>query len=159
MMAIGDQIFPGAKTHRAGSPAAEVGLRFGATETEGLEQTIIDETVALGAVSNDLTVDIPDGSVIISVQGNQETDGAAGGTTANIGIGTAGDPNLYSPTVGGLSQDSKIDHLPDYAVISGGAVDIQIHGVTAGGALGDTAPGGTHRIRIVYWALSSLDDA
>ena len=158
-MAIGDQIYPGAKTHRAGSPTGEVGLRFGATETEGLEKTIIDETLALDAVSNDLTVDIPDGVFLLSVQGNQETAGLAAGTTANVGIGTVANPDLYSPTVGDLAANSKIDHIPDPAVISGGAVDVQVHGVTAGGAIGDTAPGGTYRIRIVYYALASLDDA
>lgn len=157
-MAEGDQRLPGAKTHLAGAAAAAVGLRFGATDTEGLEFKVIDEVVALGSVSNDLTEDLPDDAVILSVQGNQETDGTASGTTTNIGIGTVADPDLLSPTVGGLTANSKINHMPDYAILSG-AVDVQVHGVTGPGALGDTAPGGTHRVRIVYLALSSLDDA
>jgi hypothetical protein len=145
-------------THRAGAAVAEVAIRFGKTGTEGLEYHVIDETVALGSVSNDLTSDIPADAVILSVQGNQETAGTAGGTTTNVGIGTTGDPDLYSPTVGDLAANSKIDHIPDHAIL-GSLVDVQVHGVTGAGALGDTAPGGTYRVQIVYLALNPLDDA
>lgn len=157
-MSKGDQILPGAKTHRAGAAAAEVALRFGATATEGLEYRVIDEILALSAVSNDLTEDVPADAVIISVQGNQETVAPGGGTTTNVGIGPAANPDLYSPTVGDLAKNSKVDHIPDYAVLSS-AEDIQINGVTGPGAIGDTAPGGTYRVRIVYSVLNSLDDA
>ena len=157
-------IHNGADVHNAadlfasGAAAAAVAMRFGASATEGWEIRAIDETVTCDAVSKDLTEDIPDGAVILSVQGNKETAGAAGGTTTNWGIGTVGNPDLYSPTVGVLTLDGKIDHIPDYAVNSG-AVDVQVHGVTAAGAIGDTAPGGTARVRIVYAALNSLDNA
>ncbi len=157
-MGQGDQIEPGAKTHRAGATTAAVALRFGATAGEGLEYRVIDETVSLDAVSVDLTEDIPAGAVILSVQGNQETAGATGGTTDNVGIGPVANPDLYSPTVGDVTLNGKIDHIPDWAVLSS-AEDIQVNAVTSAGAIGDTAVGGTHRVRIVYLVLSSLDDA
>ena len=47
---LGDQLLPGAKTHRAGAPAAEAAIRFGATADEGLEYRVVDEIVALDAV-------------------------------------------------------------------------------------------------------------
>ena len=155
---LGDQLLPGAKTYRAGAAAAAIAQRFGATATEGLEYRVIDETVALDAVSVDLTENVPAGAVILSVQGNQETAGATGGTTDNVGIGPTANPDLYSPVVGDVTLNGKIDTIPDWAVLSS-AEDIQVNAVTSAGAIGDTAVGGTHRVRIVYMALASLDDA
>lgn len=149
----------GAQTLTRGAAAAAVALRFGATGTEGLEVKVIDEVVSTGAINNDLTEDVPSGAVILSVQANVETALTGGGTTTNVAIGTAGDPDKYSPTVGALTLDAKIDHMPDWAVLSG-AEDIQVNGVTAAGAAGDTAlTVGTVRVRIVYLALNSLDNA
>lgn len=162
----GVQTFSGANVHSAanlfsaGAAAAAVAQRFGATATEGFEIRVIDETTGtLSAVSTDLTEDVPIGAVILSVQGNVEAALTGGGTTANWGIGTAADPDKYSPTVGVLAKNSKIDTIPDWAVLSG-AEDIQVHGVTAGGAIGDTAlTAGSVRVRIVYAVPNSLDDA
>ena len=149
-----------ATTWTGGAAAAAVIQRMGATVTEGYEIKVIDETTAaLNAVSTDLTEDVPSGAVILCVQGNVESALTGGGTTANWGIGTAGDPDKYSPTVGVLAKNSKIDTIPDWAVLSG-AEDIQVHGVTAGGAIGDTAlTVGSVRVRIVYAVPNSLDDA
>jgi hypothetical protein len=156
----GANVHSAANTFTAGAAAAAIAARFGASATEGLEVRVIDETTGvLAAVSTDLTEDVPAGAVILSVQGNVETALTGGGTTVNWGIGTVADPDKYSPTVGALTLDAKIDNVPDWAVLAG-AEDIQVHGVTAGGAIGDTAlTVGTVRVRIVYLALNSLDNA
>ncbi len=142
-----------------GAAAAAIVQRFGASVTEGMEIRVIDEVVATGAINNDLTEDIPDGAVIISVQANVETAMTGGGTTDSYAIGTSGNPDLYSPVVGLLTQNIKLDTVIDWTVLSG-AEDVQVNGVTAAGAAGDTAlTVGTVRVRIVYLALNSLDDA
>lgn len=150
----------GANLLTGGAAAAAVILRLGDTATEGLELRVIDETTAvLAGVSTDLTQDIPDSAVILSVQGNVESALTGGGTTTNWAIGTTADPDLYSPTVGDLTKNSKIDYIPDWSVTAG-AVDINIKAVTAAGAIGDTAlTVGTVRVRIVYLTVNSLDDA
>jgi len=159
LMSAGGQSISGGTTINAGGAAAALALRFGASTTEGLEIKVIDEVVATGAINNDLTEDVPSGAVILSVQANVETALTGGGTTANFGIGTAGDPDKYSPTVGALTQDAKTDNIPDWAVLSG-AEDIQVNGVTGAGAAGDTAlTVGTVRVRIVYLVCNSLDNA
>lgn len=144
---------------RAGAAAAAVAARFGASATEGLEVRVIDETsAALAAVSTDLTEDVPDGAVILAVQGNIETAAVAGGTSVKVGIGPVADPDKYGIT-SGLTQNLKIDIIPDWAVLSG-AEDIQINACATGGGIGDTAfSAGVVRVRIVYLALNSLDNA
>jgi len=158
MMGLGAQSVAGAQTYTAGAAAAAVALRWGATATEGLELRVIDEVVASGAINNDLTEDIPADAVVLSVQGNVDAALTGGGTTTNVCLGTAGDPDLYSPTVGALTANAKIDYLPDWAVTSG-AVDLQVNACTGAGAAGDTAlTVGSFRVRIAYLALNSLDD-
>ncbi len=158
-MAKGDSLLPGSRTFTAGGAAAVAAQRFGQTEAEGLETRAIDEVVATGAINNDLTEDVPTGAVILSVQSNVELGLTGGGTTANYAIGTSGNPDLYSPTVGALAKNSKTDFIPGHAVL-GSAENIQVNGVTAGGAAGDTAlTVGTVRVRIVYQVTNSLEDA
>ena len=143
----------------AGAAAAAVAQRFGASATEGYEIKVIDETLAaLSAISTDLTEDIPDGAYILSVQSNIETLVVAGGTSAKVGIGPIGDPDKYGLS-SAFTKNLKTDVIPAHAVLSG-AEDVQVHMVTAAGDIGDTvASSGAVRVRIVYAALNSLDDA
>ncbi len=152
----------GAVNQTAGAAAAAVAQRFGASATEGLEIKVIDETVSgfTGAKSFDLTEDIPAGAVILSVQANIETTVVAGGTSVGIAIGIAsGDVDKYGETTV-FTQNTKIDTIPDWAVLSG-AEDVQIGIIVTGGAsLGDTnASAGAVRVRIVYALPNSLDNA
>lgn len=157
-------VFGRTGTITTGDDAAAAALRLGATVTEGWEIRVLDETVDMltsAAASWDLAIDIPDAAVILSVQVNLQQ--AISATTATkVGIGTAGDPDLYGKT-SGLSANAKIDTIPDYAVNSG-AVDVQLFAVDVNGdAAGDIGGGATGtdevRVRIVYIVLNSLDDA
>ena len=118
-----------------------------------------DETLsALAAVSTDLTEDVPAGAVILSVQGNIETLCVAGGTSVKVGIGPTADPDKYGKTTA-FTKNLKIDTIPDWAVL-GSAEDIQINAVATAGGIGDTAfSAGAVRVRIVYLATNSLDNA
>lgn len=147
-----------------GAAAAAVVARFGQTATEGLEVRVIDEDVTLtNAAATDLTEDVPSGAVILSVQANLDTlvvgDGSGDNGLTKVGIGTSGDPDKYGLT-GDLLQNSKVDTIPDWAVLSG-AEDIQVFAVDNGGtAVTEKFVGGeTVRVRIVYAALNSLDNA
>jgi len=142
-----------------GNPA----LRFGGSITEGLEVRVMEEEVDLvsaGAKFVALSNTIPIGSVILSVQANIDEAVTAGGTTVSISIGTNGvDPDLYG-FVNSLSQNAKIDTIPDWEVL-GDNVQLDVCGTIADGtALGDTnLSDGIVRVRIVYLACNSLDDA
>jgi len=143
----------------AGNAAGAVAQRFGADATEGYEIKVVDETVSgLSAISTDLTADVPDGAYLLSVQGNIETAVIAGGTSVKVGIGPIGDPDKYGLT-GAFTKNLKIDTIPAHAILSG-AEDIQVHMVTAAGAIGDTvASAGAVRVRYVFAVPNSLADA
>lgn len=157
----GEDVF----THRVGGSTAEVAQRFGATETEGLEVRVIDETVTLtNDASVDLTSTIPAGAVIRSVQANLETavtgDGTGDNLGAVIGIGPSGDTNKYGATTA-LTQDAKVDTIPTHAVL-GSAEQIALNMLQVDGATASTeafTAGGSVRVRIVFEALNSLDNA
>lgn len=141
----------------SGAAAAAVAMRFGGSANEGLEIKVIDETVNPAAVETDLTEDVPSGAVILSAQINVESAGSAAGTTSAYGLGTSGDPDKYGET-SDLTQNQKIDTIPDWAVLSG-AEDVTVRGTNGSGADGDSSPGGSVRVRIVYAVPNSLDDA
>ena len=143
----------------AGAAAAAVAQRFGASATEGMEIKVIDETLsALAAVSTDLTEDIPDGAVLLSVQANIETACVAGSTSVKVGIGPTADPDKYGIT-SAFTKNLKIDTIPDWAVLSG-AEDVQVNACATAGGIGDTAfSAGAVRVRIVYLVPNSLDNA
>ena len=151
-------------TRTAGSAAGAVALRFGASATEGLEITVIDEVVDMlttPAAAWDLTSDIPAGAVILSVQANLQ-DVISAVTAVKVGIGVVSDPDKYGKTAN-LLQNSKVNTIPDWAVLSG-TEDIQIYAVDTDGAAAGTIGGGATgtdevRVRIVYATLNSLDNA
>ncbi len=158
---VGTWVAVDLSTSVGGTAAGVVFKRLGSTLTEGYETFVVDETLlALAAISTDLTADVPAGAVILSVQGNVDAAITGGGTSVNVCIGTTGNPDLRSPTVGALTLDAKIDHIPAYASLAS-AEDLQVHMCTAAGAIGDTAAsgGGAFRVRIVYANTNSLDDA
>lgn len=152
-----------ALTLTAGAAAAAVAQRFGASATEGLEIKVIDEDVSLasaGAKYVALTDAVPAGAVILSVQANVEALVVAGGTTVKVGVGlNAGDMDKYGKT-SDLTQNQKIDTIPDWAVL-GGEEQLDVCGVvTNGSTLGDSnLTAGTVRVRVVYLVPNSLDDA
>lgn len=154
----------GALTLKGGAAAAAVVARFGASATEGWEIKVIDEDVTLtNAVAEDLTEDIPTGAVILSVQANLETL-IAGDTTGDdgltkVGIGISSDPDKYGKTAA-LTQNSKVDTIPDWAVLAS-PEDIQVYAVdNSGTAVTEKfVAAGVVRVRIVYAVCNSLDDA
>ena len=119
----------------------------------------LDETIiGLGAVSTDISQDIPDGAVLLCVQANIEKLVVSAGTSVKVGIGPTSDPDKYGIT-SALTKNLKIDTMPAYVVLSG-AEDVQINMCDTGGGIGDSAAsGGDVRVRIVYSIPVSLDDA
>lgn len=153
-----------AQTFKAGAAAAAVALRFGKTVTEGLEIKVIDETVTLtNAVEDDLTETVPAGAVILSSQGNLETavvgDGTGDDGLVKVGIGVTADPNKYGLS-GALTKNSKIDSIPDWAVL-GSEETVTVKAADAAGAAVTEkfTAGGSVRVRIVYAVCNSLDNA
>lgn len=155
----------GAVTFSGGAAAAAVVARFGDTSTEGLEVKVIDEDVALtNDVATDLTENVPTGAVILSVQVNLTAtvvgDGSGDDLLAKVGIGIAGNKVKYGVSAD-LIKNTKIDTMPDWAVLSG-AEDIQLYGIKADGSTACTekfVAASLVRVRIVYLALNSLDNA
>lgn len=145
------------KTVVAGSETGAVGLRFGSTDTEGLETRIVDKTVNLGAIAGVAVFTVPSGSLLRSVQANIVTLGVAGGDVAAVGIGIDSDPNLYGATAT-LAKNAKSNLIVAPAVLAAPAA-IEVYPCTAGGDIGDTPfSSGTIRVRIVYDVLASLDN-
>lgn len=154
----------GAQTLTAGATAAAVAQRFGATDTEGAEIRVIDETVTLtNAASTDLTNVVPAGAVILSAQANLETlvvgDASGDDGLVKVGLGTSGDPDKYGLTAD-LTKNAKIDTVPDWAVLAS-SEQLGLYAVdTSGDAVTEKYVGGeTVRVRVVFLALNSLDDA
>lgn len=156
--------FTGA-TLTAGAAAATAAFRIGATSTEGWELKVIDETVtATNAVSIALTAGaIPAGAVVLCAQANNQTiivgDGSGDDLLAKIGIGISSSKNKYGASAD-LLKNTKIDTIPDWAVNSGET--ILVYALKADGATACTekfVAGGKVRVRIVYAAPNSLDDA
>ena len=153
----------GAVQLKAGAAAAAVTQRFGASATEGLEVKVIDEVVILtNAVETDLTETVPSGAVILSVQANNDTlvvgDASGDNGLVKVGIGITGDPDKYGKSAD-LTQNAKIDTVPDWAVL-GGAETVTVKGCDAAGtAVSELfVAGGEVRVRIVYAVCNSLDD-
>jgi hypothetical protein len=157
-------------TYTAGAATPAVGLRFGATVTEGLEIKVYDETINLtNAASTTTTLAVPSGAVILSAQANlqQEVvgDGTGDNLLAKVGLGVAANEDKYGVT-SALTKNLKVDTIPDWAV-SGGETLI-IYGLKADGTTPCTEafvaddPMGTRaqvRVRVVYAVTNSLDDA
>lgn len=134
--------------------------RLGASTTEGLETLVFENTISPNAVETAVFT-VPAGAVILAVQANVETALTGGGTTVTFALGTTGDPDKYGyPGSDTLAQNAKIDTIPDWAVLSSAEAIVLTGAATGGTADGDTAlTVGSVRVRIVYEALNSLDDA
>lgn len=144
----------------AGTGVGDCVQRIGGTTTEGYETYVYEATVSPAAVETNLVL-VPAGAVVLSVQSNVEAALTGGGTTVTHSIGTTADPDKYgTPSSDLLTKNAKIDFIPDYAVL-GSAEQLVLTGTATGGASdGDTAlTVGSVRVRVVYVALNSLDDA
>ena len=141
----------------AATPAVALGL--GSTAATGAHVKVIDETVSLvenAALYKAMTTPIPAGAVILSVQANVQAALTGGSTTVKVGLGpNASDPDKYGKT-SDLTQNQKINTIPDWAVLSAEEA-IDICSCATGGGAGDTAlTVGSVRVRIVYLTLTSL---
>lgn len=145
------------------SAAGTVNLRLGGSATEGLEIKVMEETLSLaslGAKYKAMTNPLPAGAVILSAQANIETLVVAGGTTVKVALGiNDGDVDAYGISAD-LAKNTKIDTIPDWAVLAA-ETTIDVCGVvTDGSALGsDNITAGSVRVRIVYAVCNSLDNA
>jgi hypothetical protein len=159
----GGQSIAAANTITAGAAAAAVALRLGATATEGLEIKVIDETVTLtNAVETDLTETVPAGAVILSVQANLATavtgDASGDDGLTKVGIGVTADPDKYGLSAD-LAKNTKINTIPDWAVLAGAETVTVKAADNAGAAVTEKfTAGGEVRVRLVYAVLNSLDD-
>jgi hypothetical protein len=141
----------------AATPAVALGL--GSTAATGAHVKVIDETVSFvenAALYKAMTTPIPAGAVILSVQANVQAALTGGSTTVKVGLGpNASDPDKYGKT-SDLTQNQKINTIPDWAVLSAEEA-IDICSCATGGGAGDTAlTVGSVRVRIVYLTLTSL---
>lgn len=147
-------------TLNAGAATAAVALRIGATITEGLELRVIDEVVDVSsaAASFDLTQDVPVSSVILAVQANANT-AITGSGASGFGIGISGSETVYGES-STLTQNSKIDTMSASWTVLGSARDVRIYATDGAGTPAGTIGGSSEaiRVRIIFYALNSLDD-
>lgn len=148
------------RTKIGASNTGEVLARLGLTSSEGTEVLVFDEDVSVGsaAAAHDLNIDIPSGSVILSTQVNLDTAVTGASGAAGVGLGISGTETKYGEA-SALTKNTKIDTIPDWAVLSG-AEDIQLYATDGAGTPTGTIGGSSEvvRVRIVYLALNSLDN-
>ena len=155
----------------AGTGTGDVVEQVGATSTEAFRLVVYDQTVNPAAVETNL-LNLPAGSVLVSVQAVCTAALTGGGTTVTWSIGTAGDPDHYgsagyndidgSAAADSLAQNSKVTWFGNSAhawAISSAAEQLVLTGAATGGAAdGDTAlTVGSVRVRVIYWQLQALD--
>jgi len=152
---------------KAGAATPAVALRFGATATEGLEIKVYDETIVLtNAVFTDTTLAVPAGAVILSVQVSVEAaitgDGSGDDLFALIGIGVSGgDEDAYGNS-SAITQNAKINTIPDWAVNAGETLALFALKADGNTACTEKFTGGEGqevRVRVVYAVCNSLDNA
>jgi len=145
---------------REGTGTGSVAARIGGSSNEGVEVIVFENDISPAAVET-AVVTVPAGTVILSVQSNVEVALTGGGTTVTYALGTAADPDKYGyPGSDTLAKNSKINTIPDWAVLGSSEAIVLSGAATGGTADGDTAlTVGTVRVRIVYLALNGLDDA
>lgn len=144
-----------------GGATGAIAMRFGATQTEGLEVRVYEATLNPNAIET-AALNTPAGAVILSVQANVEGALTAGSTTVTWSIGINGTVDKYGTVTGGdgLTQNGKLDTIADWAVLGGAEQMVLAGAITGGGTAGDTALSvGSVRIRVVYLMTNSLDDA
>lgn len=148
--------------YAAGSAAGIVYDKVGGASflDGGWERRVVEESIALStAAIHTMTLEIPIGAVIRLVQANLETLIVAT-TATDVGIGTetgTDDPNLYGLS-GDLLQNTKIDTIPDWAVLSA-AEEIGVFACDSAGDAAGTLNSGTVRVRVVYDIPLSLVNA
>lgn len=144
----------------AGTGTGDIVARLGASATEGFEVRVYEATISPAAVETN-ALNVPAGAVLLSVQTNVETALVAGGTSVTLSIGTTDDPDKYGThATDSLAQNQKIDTVPDWAVLGSSEQIVLTAAATGGASDGDSAfSAGAVRVRIVYLALNSLDDA
>jgi hypothetical protein len=156
-----------------GTGQGDIVEQIGKTATEGWQLRVYDETVNPAAIETNL-LNLPAGSVILSVQANVESALTGGGTTVTWSIGTAGDPDHYgsagfSSITGAaaadtLAKNSKVNWSADSAhawAMSSAAEQLVLTGAATGGASdGNTALSvGSVRCRVLYYQMLALDNA
>lgn len=156
-----------------GGTTGDVIQQVGATSTEAFRLVVYDATVSPSAVETNL-INLPAGSMIVSVQANVQAALTGGGTTVTWSIGTTGDPDKYgsagfnsitgAAAADALTQNSKSTWFGDgsHAMsLSAAAEQLVLTGAATGGAAdGNTAlTVGSVRCRVVYWQLQALDNA
>lgn len=150
----------GAATLTKSSNTGAVALRLGATVTEGAEFMVFDKEIACSGAVETAVVTIPAHTMPISFQANAQTTITSGGTTTQWGIGFTAVGGTYGVS-GDLVKNSKTDDV--YVTASAdpsASLAIVITGLAVDGETdGDTGLTGTIRVRIVWIALNSLDDA
>ncbi|RMG57350.1 MAG: hypothetical protein D6722_25085 [Bacteroidetes bacterium] len=140
----------------AGASTGDVISRIGASPSEGLELVVYEETISPAAIETSV-VNVPAFSMVLAVQSNVETALTGGGTTDSYGIGTSADPDKYGSS-STLTQNSKSNYIG--ATPNASSEQIVLTGTSGGAVAGDTAlTVGSVRIRVVYYTLSSLDNA
>lgn len=152
-------------TTRVGGAAAVAALRFGKSDTEGLEIRIVDEVVTLtNAVETNLTNTVPAGSVILAAMGNLQTavtgDGSGDDLGVKVGIGVTADPDKYGISAD-LNKNTKIDWIHGSWAKLGSAetVCVKLAKTDGTAATEKFTAGGKVRVVLVYLAVNSLDDA
>lgn len=148
-------------------------MEVGAATAEALKLVVYDATVSPSAVETNL-INLPAGSMILSVQSNVQTALTGGGTTVTYSIGTAADPDKYgsagfnsitgAAAADALTQNAKTTWFGDgsHAMsLSGAAEQLVLTGAATGGAAdGNTAlTVGSVRVRVVYYLLQALANA
>jgi len=147
-----------------GSGTGDVIERIGLTATEGQELVVYEGTISPNAVETNV-INVPAGSVILSVQANVQTALTGGGTTVTWSLGTAATPNKYGtagyPTqADSLAQNSKSNWMGTWAFLTAAEQMVLTGCATGGAADGDTAlTVGSVRVRVIYYTLNALDNA
>jgi hypothetical protein len=150
---------------KVGGAAAVAAMRFGKSDTEGLEIRVVDEVVTLtNAVETNLTNTVPAGSVILAAMGNLQTaitgDGTGDDLGVKVGIGVTADPDKYGISAD-LSKNTKIDWIHGSWAKLGSAetVCVKLAKTDGTAATEKFTAGGKVRVVLVYLAVNSLDDA
>ena len=147
----------------SGDSIGDVIMRIGASNTEGFEIVVHDETIDLdgsGATYEVTSCTIETGEVILAVQATIEdtVEAATSVNFAKVGVGEAdGDPDEYG-LFSGASINLKSDKIPDWAVFTDSYTFAITACQTGGGASSDNLNTGEVRFRAVYLRLNSLDN-
>ena len=105
-----------------GTGTGDVIERIGVTATEGMELRVYEDTISPAAVETNV-INVPAGSVILSVQANVQAILTGGGTTVTWSIGTTATPNKYGTAgypvqANSLAQNSKSDLMGTWAYLT-----------------------------------------